>query len=227
MQIKVKCPECGKSISIIAEHAAWTVRCRSCAHRFVPVEDVGVSCPECGSVVLMSLESPRQEISCLSCGFVLAKPGLRLSPRLLWSLAGAAVLVILLIVVISAISNMVPRRVYANEASAIANLRTFSAAEMLFNRRFGRYVTLGQLANTGYIDGSLAVATSRRRAKSGYYFTLTAGANTWSCTAMPAVPGKTGTRSFYIDQTGAIRYADCKSNTDPPANANSKLLGAR
>lgn len=112
------------------------------------------------------------------------------------------------------------------ESGAIANLRTISSAEELYKTRNGRYCSLADLYTLGvYIDESLSQATCPRQAKAGYYFTLTVGNGKWSCTAIPTRPGKTATRSFYIDQTGAIYWAVCESEDDPPAGPDSKLLG--
>lgn len=53
----------------------------------------------------------------------------------------------------------------------------------------------------------------------GYTYTMAGSTSTWSMTATPTVQGVTGDRSFFVDETGVIRYAD-----GPGANASSTPL---
>jgi hypothetical protein len=66
--------------------------------------------------------------------------------------------------------------------------------------------------NACIVDEVLATATSTPTAKSGYYFTYTLSATTggvgtaYTVGALPINLGLTGSRYFYTDQTGVIRY---------------------
>lgn len=223
MAVAVKCPKCSKPLPIHLKHVTWTIKCRHCSHQFIPVEDAGIPCPECGVLTIMLREDAFKELTCLDCGHNFRGRGFYFPRRLILIILALLIAFILLAVIVP---GLIERPNYANEASAISALRTLSSAEELFNCRFGRYATLGQLAGTGMIDPVLARATSPWSTKSGYYFTLTVGGNGWSCLAMPAEPGKTGTRSFFIDTSGVIYFAPCKSENDLPAGpGNGSPLG--
>jgi type IV pilus assembly protein PilA len=102
-----------------------------------------------------------------------------------------------------AIPNLLRARHNANEAAAIATLRTISTAQESYRAAQNppTYATLAQLADAvpPYIDDTLAAGE-----KQGYNFAVVAGANTYSATATPQVVGTTGTRNFSVSQTGVI-----------------------
>ena len=67
------------------------------------------------------------------------------------------------------------------------------------------YGTLDQLGSAQLVDSVLANGT-----KQGYHFSVRSGPDVeleWSASAVPAVPGTTGSRCFYVDQSGLIYYA--------------------
>jgi len=104
-----------------------------------------------------------------------------------------------------AIPNLLRARHNANEAAAIASLRTLSTAEESYRAAQNppRYGTLALLAAAvpPYIDVTLAAG-----AKQGYNFVMTVAptANVYQVTATPQTVGTTGTRVFRVDQTGVI-----------------------
>lgn len=113
-----------------------------------------------------------------------------------------------------AIPNLLRARHNANEAAAIAALRTISTACESFRAAQTPPMypaSLGALstATPRYIDEILAAATAESSAKQGYYYTYARDtsnpANKYTCTATPAVSGTTGTRVFFVDETGVIR----------------------
>jgi len=115
-----------------------------------------------------------------------------------------------------AIPNLLRARHNANEAAAIAALRTISTACESFRAAqtpTDYPATLAALAvapsaTTGprYIDEVLAAATAVATAKQGYFYTYArTDANRFTCTATPAVPGTTGTRVFFTDESGVVR----------------------
>jgi hypothetical protein len=112
----------------------------------------------------------------------------------------------------------------STEILAISTLRTMASAQSIFADRYDRFATLGELANAQLIDQNLAKAVSPETARSGYCYKLTAKGDMWSVLAMPAEPGVSGTRSFYIDGTGILREAPCMSTTDVPATVASSVL---
>jgi type II secretory pathway pseudopilin PulG/ribosomal protein L40E len=183
-------------------------------------------CPYCGERV------PTDAVKCRYCGEFLDRPvrryqapPKRTSTCLVVILVGIAVLVFLGVISAIAIPSLVESKLAANEASAISCLRVISSSQELFYTRYDRYGTLNELETMNIIDPALAAATRPGKARRGYYYRLTAGHNEWSCTAMPAEPGKTGARSFFINDVGVIYYRSCTSRSDPPADETGSMLG--
>ncbi|MBZ5700552.1 MAG: prepilin-type N-terminal cleavage/methylation domain-containing protein [Acidobacteriia bacterium] len=126
------------------------------------------------------------------------------------------VVAIILIIAAIAVPNLLRSRIAANEASAVASLRTINTACVTYSSTYGiGYPTsLSSLAESAtasstaadLLDSMLSTGT-----KSGYNFTLTGGAapggivQTYTATAAPASPGQTGNRYFFSDQSGVIR----------------------
>jgi hypothetical protein len=111
-----------------------------------------------------------------------------------------------------------------NETSAVAALRTIGSAQHLYHARYKTYTTLDLLHAAHAIRPELAKATTPEGAKDGYYFRVTPGDDQWSGVALPAQPGKTGKRSFYMDHMAVVRQAKCESAADPPAGPGSPEL---
>ena len=115
-----------------------------------------------------------------------------------------------------AIPNLLRSKAAANDVVAISYMRSWTAAQELYHVRHGVYADAdNQLIDEGLIDGH-APADSH-----GYTFHLDnpAGSKyTWWGTAVPDSPGETGTRWFYIDQGGVIRWStsgEADSNSPP------------
>lgn len=118
------------------------------------------------------------------------------------------VVAIIALIAAIAIPNMLRARHNANEVAAIASLRTLVGALESYraNQTPLTYpadmVTLSD-ADPPYIDTVLSSGT-----KQGYTFTYAQGsANTYTLTAVPETTGVTGTRGFFVNQTGVIRVA--------------------
>jgi type II secretory pathway pseudopilin PulG len=148
---------------------------------------------------------------------------------------GAAIIPVTLIVAAIAIPNLLRARQAANEASAVGSLRAIAVAATAYSSTYGNGFppSLEAMGGAGaddvncnhakLIDGRLA--SSRRN---GYVFTYTVeladgkqvalptGADRSGCAtpggtgftvaADPITRGTTGQRSFFIDETGVIRY---------------------
>lgn len=105
-----------------------------------------------------------------------------------------------------AIPNLLRARHNANEAAAISSLRTLSTA--LESYRAAQTPTsyptgIGVLDDTTppYIDATLATGT-----KQGYEYDYSrVSANEYDITASPDVVNVTGTRVFFVDESGVIR----------------------
>jgi prepilin-type N-terminal cleavage/methylation domain-containing protein len=150
------------------------------------------------------------------------------------------VVAIILIIAAIAIPNLIRSKMAANEASAVASLRTINTAEVVFSSTYNTAtvfsVDLKGLADGGtagfcanstniptatqacLIDNALAAATASTTPKSGYFFTYTTGTGTYTLTAAPQTVNSTGVRYFFTDQTVVIRAkaGAAAGSTDSP-----------
>ena len=114
-----------------------------------------------------------------------------------------------------AIPGLLRSRHNANESAAIGSSRTISTSLESYRAAqvSPQYPTttqgLPELADATppYIDGVLGDAdTTTGDGKQGYYFDYTRDTiNTFHLIATPITVGTTGTRYFYIDETGVLR----------------------
>jgi type IV pilus assembly protein PilA len=113
------------------------------------------------------------------------------------------VVAIIGIIAAIAIPNLIASRKAANESAAIGSMRTISSAQATYLSTVGgntSYATdLTTLGTQKLIDGVLAGGT-----KSGYKYTMTGAAATYTANADPDTGG--GTRHFFTDESGVIRY---------------------
>jgi prepilin-type N-terminal cleavage/methylation domain-containing protein len=104
-----------------------------------------------------------------------------------------------------AIPNLLRARLNANESAAIAAMQTLSTAAQSYRSANPGYpVNLFALSSDTppYIDSVLGSG-----AKQGYSFTLAGATNSFNATASPVATGTTGSRSFYVDQSGVVRFS--------------------
>ena len=128
------------------------------------------------------------------------------------------VVAIILIIAAIALPNLMRARMAANETSAIASLRNITTANVVYSTAYG----IGYSALLSYLGGPAGPASSTNAqlidpilsggAKSGYAYTYTAGPpnalgmiDSYSIAADPLVPGRTGTRYFFVNESGVIR----------------------
>jgi len=116
-------------------------------------------------------------------------------------------LVVAVIGIIAAMSipNLLESKKAANEKTAITYMRSWTSAQEIYHTRFGVYADADNqlfaedlISFRGTADGF------------GFNFSIDNGSNslyTWWGTSRPDVPGETGDRWFFIDQTGVIRYS--------------------
>jgi prepilin-type N-terminal cleavage/methylation domain-containing protein len=140
------------------------------------------------------------------------------------------VVAIILIIAAIAIPNLLRSRLAANQASAVASLRTINTAAMAYQSSFGNGFppSLAAIGTSGtttitctnalLIDAALSSQT-----KSGYTFVLSPGATQvnsssstcsagygysdgYMVTAVPVTAGNTGQTSYCTDASGVIRF---------------------
>jgi hypothetical protein len=125
-----------------------------------------------------------------------------------------------------AVPRLLRERMSANESSAIGDLRALISAEAAYETAFNRYGTLTNLARPPY-DGPAFMGEAFLHGGSprrGYFLNVSverrlerrmaslflrvvereSGYRSFSC---PAVPGETGVRYFFTDETGVIRQS--------------------
>src|SRR5258706_5297609 len=129
------------------------------------------------------------------------------------------VVAIILIIAAIAIPNLLRSKMAANEASAVASLRTINTSAVAYSTTYGAFPTA--LSNlqpmaagaapsstaADLIDSVLALGT-----KSGYRITYSGIPGTtspiigaYTITASPTNQGVSGQRGFFTDQSGVIR----------------------
>ena len=135
------------------------------------------------------------------------------------------VVAIILIIAAIAIPNLIRSKMAANEASAVATLRTLNTSEVVFSSTYnvtntfaptlaalGDGGTAGQ-CTAGFVPTSAAAclidsaleAASGATGKSGYQLTYPApGANGYTINNDASQQGTTGTRHFFTNQTLVI-----------------------
>ena len=128
---------------------------------------------------------------------------------------------VMAVVLAIAIPNLMRVKHNANETGAIEAVRTLSTSLESFRAAQSpqQYpLTLQQMAqsNPPYIPASLTGV--RERQGYSYDYTRTSLA-TYTLQANPSRPGTTGSRFFYVDQTGVIR----SSTRGPAGPASSEL----
>ncbi len=134
---------------------------------------------------------------------------------LIFGYLGVAVIPFLIVAAI-AIPNLLRARIAANEASAVASLRTINTAQSAYANEYSKegfacslnkLGTFGKPAspeNAGYIDDRLALGE-----KNGYRFELSCGADpsTYVVVAYPMTADQSGVRAFCTNQSGVISYS--------------------
>ena len=125
------------------------------------------------------------------------------------------VVAIILIIAAIAIPNLIKSKMAANEASAVGSVRTINTSEVAFASACPNLGFTGTIADfatgaatcpgaSGLLDSQLVTGT-----KSGYAFTLaSAGATPRTAYTIKGDPNNatSGTRHFFSDESGVIRY---------------------
>jgi hypothetical protein len=171
------------------------------------------ACPECGGKVSTDARA------CPHCGKPLRPSSYRLLVRgVLW---GGIAVVLLWVGFAFALPGMLRSPMAANEAEVVGLMHTIASAQKSFQDTavvdinsdgVGDYGTLAELAAKSddlppYVDPELASGT-----KAGYSFTVEVEYGVegtepaYTCLARPVVPGRSGFRQFFVDDSGVIRF---------------------
>lgn len=128
------------------------------------------------------------------------------------------VVAIIAIIAAIAIPNLLRSRMQSNESAAIGNLRTINGAQTAFHSANSRYAaTFDELttATPPFLDGTWGTV-----AKSGYNYVMVGTNDAYTANANAVQYGVTGSRGFFTDTSGVIRFA-----VGADADASSTPLG--
>jgi len=133
------------------------------------------------------------------------------------------VVAIIGIIAAIAVPNLLQSKAAANEASAISSVRNLVNSQITYSVTTGGgtyATTLTVLSTSKLIDGVLGSGT-----KDGYTFAASTASSdtTFTLKARPQTYASTGTRSFFADDSGVIRYntADAEADSTSPALGKS------
>jgi len=133
------------------------------------------------------------------------------------------VVAIILIIAAIAIPNLLRSKMAANEASAVATMRTLNTSAVSYSTTYGFYPTnltdLQPAATPSSTAADLidSVLASDPATKSGYTFVWTSAGSppsSYTLVATPLQTSVTGQRGFFTNQSGVIR-------ADPSGSATS------
>jgi prepilin-type N-terminal cleavage/methylation domain-containing protein len=132
------------------------------------------------------------------------------------------VVTIIMIIVAIAVPNALRTKMSAAETAVIREMQTIHQAQLQYYSQYGKYAgTLAELGpkrngqGSGLIPGSLASGR-----KDGYIFTLSGGGDMFWVSAVPTTFDVTGSRTFFIDQSGIVHF----NRGSEPATENSAEL---
>jgi len=128
------------------------------------------------------------------------------------------VVAIIGIIAAIAVPNLLQSKAAANEASAISAIRNIVTSHITYSATVGSgsyAADLSVLQASKLIDEVLGGGT-----KDGYSFASVGAQNTFTVNAAPVAAGTTGTRYFFSNESGVIRY-----NTAGTAGTANSPLG--
>jgi type IV pilus assembly protein PilA len=127
-------------------------------------------------------------------------------------------IVVLVIGIIAALSmpNLAKSKMAAHESSAISGMRTLVTAQITFAAKSGSgnfAADLTELEAANLIDSVMGSGTAE-----AYSFAVSGSGIQYTIDARPLIYGSSGIRSFFTDESGAIRYttADAAATVSDP-----------
>ena len=111
------------------------------------------------------------------------------------------------VVIAVAIPNALTARKVANETAAIGNVRKIATVQQIYKEREGSqtYTDLTTLEAAGYVSETIGLG-----AKQGYLFesdAIVSPIYIFRINANPSVPGQSGDKYFFSNQSGVIRFS--------------------
>jgi hypothetical protein len=137
------------------------------------------------------------------------------------SLGVALVVVAIAAVILPAASAKLDKaRNYEGECSAILVVQSLNTAQVKYNSRVGRYAR--SLTELGPMAANLISSDLASGERPSYMFIVSGTPAGYTISAAPTVFGSAGSRTFYSDQSLAIR----ENYGQEPATADSKEVGS-
>jgi len=149
------------------------------------------------------------------------------------------VVAIILIIAAIAIPNLLRARIAANESSAVSSIRTINTAQISYQSAYptvGYAATLAALGpsavgacptpnstNACLIDYAVSTAVLATP-KSGYYFAVSGGGQSYEVGGSPATFNQSGVRNFCSVEDGVVRFNNIGSSTMIATSAVCVLL---
>ena len=130
------------------------------------------------------------------------------------------VVAIIGIIAAIAVPNLLQSKAAANEASAISAIRNIVTSQITYSATVGSGSYAATLTTLGPTDSRLIDSVLASGTKDGYLFSSTGSGSTFTVNAEPVTAGSTGTRRFFADESGVIRY-----NTGAVAGTGDNPLG--
>ena len=119
------------------------------------------------------------------------------------------VITVITIIAVISIPSFLAAKKASNESAAISAMRALSSAQSQYRTRYGYYASIADLTATGTIDTSFSDG-----ARNGFSFTvISSSQDAWSVQASPLELNVTGDRSFFVDESGVLRFAPGMSAT--------------
>ena len=130
-------------------------------------------------------------------------------------------IVVLVIGIIAALSmpNLAKSKMAAHESSAISGMRSLVTAQITYATRSGPgdfAPDLATLQSANLIDSVMGSGTAE-----AYSYSLSGSGVQYTIDARPLIYGSSGIRSFFTDESGAVRY----TTADAAATASDPGLG--
>lgn len=184
-----------------------------------------VKCPICDAEFPVGREEARGEIECPKCGNYFRRPKASYRPKKSRRIPGY-VWVIAVIVVLNILFFLIPEEEeierQESEIQALIDLKQIEDAEDLFMELHGTYAPLSALQDLIFLPIDITSESTGVGFKSRYRYVIECrDEQGWSVVAVPLEPGVSGCRSFYLDQSGVVRWERCKSRSDAAAGPMS------
>jgi len=112
----------------------------------------------------------------------------------------------------------------SNEAAAVLTMREIYHAQKQYYQEWECYTSVDKLPDKYFYNPQLVKRITDNELVEGYFYEFMFEAESWWIVNWPDINSRTTAgRSFYIDQTGALRSIQYVKKGDSRANASSPI----